>query len=304
MKTSKSKMIQTVLLFILGLILICLGGDRLVDAAVAIAKKLGIPEIVVGATIVSLGTTLPEILVSTTAAFDGSAAIAAGNACGSIICNTALIAGLTPTIRWRGIFFFAVLIGMNLYAYLTQKFNRPAGIVLILLFAVYAYLNIKKAGSEGEESENGEDGKKEGGPIWKHLLVLVVCAVLLYFGANLLVDNGILIAEALGVPERVIAVTFIALGTSLPELVTSLVSIIKGYGNVGLGNSFCNRRYSIGTIHGFDRHSACLACYGSAADTDSDSEEILQGAGNCITCHICGILCCFFYIIHMKALRL
>ena len=229
-------MIQTVLLFILGLILICLGGDRLVDA-----------EIVVGATIVSLGTTLPEILVSTTAAFDGSAAIAAGNAFGSIICNTALIAGLTQTIRpskkieaaairWRGIFFFAVLIGMNLYAYLTQKFNRPAGIVLILLFAVYAYLNIKKAGSEGEESENGEDGKKEGGPIWKHLLVLVVCAVFLYFGANLLVDNGILIAEALGVPERVIAVTFIALGTSLPELVTSLVSIIKGYGNVGLGN--------------------------------------------------------------------
>ena len=246
-KERTSKMIQTVLLFILGLILICLGGDRLVDAAVAIAKKLGIPEIVVGATIVSLGTTLPEILVSTTAAFDGSAAIAAGNAFGSIICNTALIAGLTQTIRpskkieaaairWRGIFFFAVLIGMNLYAYLTQKFNRPAGIVLILLFAVYAYLNIKKAGSEGEESENGEDGKKEGGPIWKHLLVLVVCAVLLYFGANLLVDNGILIAEALGVPERVIAVTFIALGTSLPELVTSLVSIIKGYGIVGLGN--------------------------------------------------------------------
>lgn len=239
-------MIQTVLLFILGLILICLGGDRLVDAAVAIAKKLGIPQIVVGATIVSLGTTLPEVLVSTTAAFDGSAAIAAGNAFGSIICNTALIAGLTQTIRpskkieaaairWRGIFFFAVLIGMNLYAYLTQKFNRPAGVVLLLLFAVYAYLNIKRAGSEGEESEE-EDEKKESGPIWKHLLILVVCAVLLYFGANLLVDNGILIAEALGVPERVIAVTFIALGTSLPELVTSLVSIIKGYGNVGLGN--------------------------------------------------------------------
>lgn len=239
-------MIQTVLLFILGLILICLGGDRLVDAAVAIAKKLGIPQIVVGATIVSLGTTLPEILVSTTAAFDGSASIAAGNAFGSIICNTALIAGLTQTIRpskkieaaairWRGIFFFAVLIGMNLYAYLTEKFNRPAGVVLLLLFVVYAYLNIKRAGSEGEESEE-EDGKKESGPIWKHLLILVVCAVLLYFGANLLVDNGILIAEALGVPERVIAVTFIALGTSLPELVTSLVSIIKGYGNVGLGN--------------------------------------------------------------------
>ena len=92
-------MLVTVALFVLGLILICLGGDRLVDAAVAIARKIGIPQIVVGATIVSLGTTLPEILVSTTAAFDGSAAIAAGNAFGSIICNTALIAGLTQTIR-------------------------------------------------------------------------------------------------------------------------------------------------------------------------------------------------------------
>lgn len=92
-------MLSTILFFILGLVMICIAGDRLVDAAVAIANKLQIPQIVVGATIVSLGTTLPEILVSTTAAFDGSSAIAAGNAFGSIICNTALIAGLTQTIR-------------------------------------------------------------------------------------------------------------------------------------------------------------------------------------------------------------
>ena len=237
-------MIKIVILFITGLILICLGGDRLVDAAVAIAKKMGIPQIVVGATIVSIGTTLPEVLVSTTAAFDGSAAIATGNAFGSIICNTSLIAGLTQTIRpskkigaasirWRSIFFFAVL-AMNIYAYLTEQFNRPAGIVLLLLFAVYAYLNIRRAGAEGEGAEEG--AAEENVVVWKQLLILVVCAGLLYVGANLLVDNGILIAEALGVPERVIAVTFIALGTSLPEFVTSVVSIIKGYGNVGLGN--------------------------------------------------------------------
>lgn len=240
-------MIKAIILFIVGLILICLGGDRLVDAAVAIAKKMGIPQIVVGATIVSIGTTLPEVLVSTTAAFDGSAAIATGNAFGSIICNTALIAGLTQTIRpskkigaasvrWRSIFFFAVLLAMNIYAYLTEQFNRPAGIVLLLLFAVYAYLNIRRAGAEGEGTEEGEAEAEENIVVWKQLLILVVCAGLLYVGANLLVDNGILIAEALGVPERVIAVTFIALGTSLPELVTSVVSIIKGYGNVGLGN--------------------------------------------------------------------
>ena len=238
-------MLQATILFMVGLILICIGGDRLVDAAVAIARKLGIPQIVVGATIVSLGTTLPEVLVSTTAAFDGSAAIAAGNAFGSIICNTALIAGLTQTIRptkkvevssllWRSGFFFAVLIAMNVYGYVTGAYGRPVGIMLLLLFGLYAYLNIRRSGSEGEDSQ--EEGKDQEVSVPRQLLVLVICAGLLYLGANLLVDNGIFIANAIGVPERVIAVTFIALGTSLPELVTSIVSLIKGYGNVGLGN--------------------------------------------------------------------
>lgn len=238
-------MVKAVILFVAGLILICLGGDRLVDAAVAIAKKLGIPQIVVGATIVSLGTTLPEILVSTTAAFDGSAAIAAGNAFGSIICNTALIAGLTQTIRptkqvetaslsWRGIFFFVVLIGLNVCGLLTGAFKRPIGIVLLLLFIVYACLNVVRASAEGGSGEEKEDGKDTS--ILKQIIVLAVCAACLFVGANLLVDNGILIAEAIGVPERVIAVTFIALGTSLPELMTSVMSLVKGYGNVGLGN--------------------------------------------------------------------
>ncbi len=238
-------MVKVVILFVVGLILICLGGDRLVDAAVAIAKKLGIPQIVVGATIVSLGTTLPEILVSTTAAFNGSAAIAAGNAFGSIICNTALIAGLTQTIRptkqveasslsWRGIFFFIVLIALNICGFLTGAFGRPIGIILLLLFIVYAYLNVIRASSEGGDEEKKEDAKEISIPV--QIIILAVCAACLFVGANLLVDNGILIAEAVGVPERVIAVTFIALGTSLPELMTSVMSLIKGYGNVGLGN--------------------------------------------------------------------
>lgn len=237
-------MVKAVILFVVGLILICLGGDRLVDAAVAIAKKLGIPQIVVGATIVSLGTTLPEILVSTTAAFDGSAAIAAGNAFGSIICNTALIAGLTQTVRpskqveasalsWRSAFFFLTLVALNVCGYITGSFSRPVGVVLLLLFVVYACLTVVKAPSEGGSEEEKQD---ENTSIPLQLLILVVCAALLFVGANLLVDNGILIAEVVGVPERVIAVTFIALGTSLPELMTSIMSLVKGYGNVGLGN--------------------------------------------------------------------
>ena len=238
-------MLVTVALFVLGLILICLGGDRLVDAAVAIARKIGIPQIVVGATIVSLGTTLPEILVSTTAAFDGSAAIAAGNAFGSIICNTALIAGLTQTIRptkkvetkpllWRAGIFFGVIVVLDIVGFLRGEFGRLTGILLLAMFVVYAVLNIVRAGSEGGDEEENEAA--EEGSLLKQFIILAVCAALLYVGANLLVDNGILIAEAIGVPQRVIAVTFIALGTSLPELVTSIVSMIKGFSNVGFGN--------------------------------------------------------------------
>ena len=235
-------MVQAVILFIIGLVLICIGGDRLVDAAVAIAKKLGIPQIVVGATIVSIGTTLPEVLVSTTAAFKGSADICAGNAFGSIICNTALIAGLTQTIRptkkveadsfnWRTIFFMATILAMTAYGFVFGRFDRIVGIVLLLCFALYAFLSVRLSGGAQEEEQ-----KKEETNIPKQFVILAVCAVMLYFGAKLLVDNGILIAEGLHVPERVIAVTFIALGTSLPELVTSVMSLVKGYGNVGLGN--------------------------------------------------------------------
>lgn len=236
-------MVSTVLLFMLGLVLICIGGDRLVDAAVAIARKMRIPQIVVGATIVSLGTTLPEILVSTTAAFNGSAAIAAGNAFGSIICNTALIAGLSQTIRpakkvgasslaWRSAFFFLVAGAMEVYGLVKSNYDRPVGILLLVAFVLYACLNVRLSSDDDEEET--ESGEEVSIPI--QLLILAICAALLYVGANLLVDNGILIAQTLGVPERVIAVTFIALGTSLPELVTSLMSLIKGYGNVGLGN--------------------------------------------------------------------
>ena len=237
-------MLSTILFFILGLVMICIAGDRLVDAAAAIANKLQIPQIVVGATIVSLGTTLPEILVSTTAAFGGSSAIAAGNAFGSIICNTALIAGLTQTIRparqddsfsvaWRSCFFFLIIGAMAVYSRMKGIYDRPMGILLLTAFVIYACLSVRF--SLGENSQN-ETENAEDVSITVQLFILATCAALLYIGANLLVDNGILIARAIQIPERVIAVTFIALGTSLPELITSLMSLFKGYGNVGLGN--------------------------------------------------------------------
>lgn len=231
-----------IILFIVGLALICIAGDKLVDAAVVIAKKLGIPEIVVGATIVSIGTTLPEVLVSTTAAIQGSVEITAGNSLGSIICNTTLIAGLaqlikptkkvnTKSLGWRSIFFFVTMIAVNIVSYFTGGIRLVPGIVLLVAFVVYAILNVKYPGDDDDEGGEEKDGK-----VVKELIILFVCAGLLYVGAKLLVDNGVYLATEMGVPERVIAVTLIALGTSLPELMTSIISMIKGYGNVGLGN--------------------------------------------------------------------
>lgn len=232
-------MLITVLLFVAGLILIVRGGDKFVDAAVDIAKTLGVSELLIGATIVSIGTTLPEILVSTMSAVDGYGDIATGNAFGSIICNTAFIAGLTQLIRpsagidrsgllWRSVFFFlsaAVLFFIGLYY---GHYGFVTGLVLVLGFCLFSFINIR--------SDRGSPVSAGGGSAGGHLIVLAVCAAALFVGARLLVDNGIVIARYLGVPERVIAVTFIALGTSLPELVTAISALTKGRASVSLGN--------------------------------------------------------------------
>lgn len=214
----------------------------------AIAKRMGISEIIIGATIVSLGTTLPEILVSTTAGLEGSADIATGNAFGSIICNTAFIAGLTqlirPTtaidarsLRWRVLFFYAAGAVCLAFGLGMQHFGLAAGLILLAMFALYAWLTISIKGDSPEEdkpAENDDSGKQK--PIWQNILILIVTAAMLYVGAKLLVDKGIILAELAGIPERVIGVTFIALGTSLPELVTAITSLIKGHASVSIGN--------------------------------------------------------------------
>ena len=244
----------TIILFVFGLVLICIAGDKFVDAAVAIAKRLKIPQIVVGATIVSLGTTLPEILVSTTAAVGSaqSPEISVGNALGSVICNTALIAGvgqlMRPTERvkqksvgWRMLFFTATAVLLFVTVLLsparTDGFvgtvGRVVGVILVLGFCLYSFLSIKWKDSD-EVEELNEDEKVM--PLWAALILLVISAAALFAGAKLLVENGQVLARRLGVSERVIAVTMIALGTSLPELVTTITSAIKKQGDVGLGN--------------------------------------------------------------------
>ena len=296
-----------VLLFLVGLVLLIKGGDWFVDGATGIAHRFRIPELLIGATVVSIGTTLPEVMVSAASALSGHGEIAYGNAVGSVICNTSLIAALTVAVRpgrvdpkalrTPVIFFFLTAAFYAGVAYLTGYFSRAVGVVLLAVFLIYMVINVvqvmrmpKAAGSApGDASGNAresareeaaasraggsskgktavrpelraaeyeaaapvqdgpggsgqdaaaptQDPPKEPGGLAVFLAKLVAGAALIAVGADLLVDNGTLIAQALGVPESVIALTFVALGTSLPELVTAITSLIKGHGALSLGN--------------------------------------------------------------------
>ena len=238
-------MLLPVLLFAVGLVCLIKGGDWFVDGATGIARRFRLPELLIGATIVSIGTTLPEVMVSTTSAFGGHSEIAYGNAIGSVICNTALIAAVSmavrpgrvdpKTMRMPVAFFFAAAAFYAAIAYTTGEFTRPIGLLLLAMFVVYMAANILQMKNSPEES--GEEAEKEkSSSLLKELGLLVLGAALIAVGADLLVDNGTLIAQALGVPESVIALTFIALGTSLPELVTAITSLIKGHSDLSLGN--------------------------------------------------------------------
>ena len=236
-------MIIPVLLFALGLVLLVKGGDWFVDGATAIAQRLRVPELLIGATVVSIGTTLPEVMVSATSAVTGHGEIAYGNAIGSVICNTALIAALTTAIRPKAVdrkalatpvlFFFGTAVLYSLAAYLLGYFYRWVGFALLAVFAVYMIVIIRQ--SKQRAAAAAAEDTVEGS--WtKDIALLVIGAVLIALGAKLLVDNGTLIAQALGVPESVIALTFVALGTSLPELVTAITSLAKGHSALSLGN--------------------------------------------------------------------
>ena len=239
-------MLVPVLLFAVGLVCLIKGGDWFVDGATGIARRFRLPELLIGATVVSIGTTLPEVMVSTSAALSGHGEIAYGNAIGSVICNTALIAALTAAIRpgkvdraalkTPVIWFFLSAVVYAGVAYTTGYFSRPVGFVLLALFAAYMISTVRQMMKNPSAADAEDDGAAKEQPLWKELALLVVGAALIAVGARLLVDNGSLIAKALGVPESVIALTFVALGTSLPELVTAITSLVKGHSALSLGN--------------------------------------------------------------------
>ena len=251
-------MVVTVLLFLLGFVLLIKGGDWFVDGATGIAHHFHLPELLIGATVVSIGTTLPEVMVSSQAAIIGNSGISYGNAIGSIICNTSLIAALTiairpsavdrASLRFPSIFFFAVAALYAVCAYLFGEFTRAMGIALLVLFIFYMVTTVRMM--KKNPSESAEEEKVKERTLLQNFLFLVVGAVCIAFGANLLVNNGTLIAQALGVPDSVIGLTMVALGTSLPELITAITSLIKGHSALSLGNILGANIFNIVLVSG------------------------------------------------------
>lgn len=244
-----------ILLFAVGLVMLIKGGDWFVDGASGIARRFHLPELLIGATVVSIGTTLPEVMVPAQGAMAGSGGMAYGNAIGSIICNTSLIAALTIAIKpskaeRRALvlpvsFFFVAAAFYVFVAYFFGEFSRWVGITLLCVFVVYivsTLIQMKKTPSVEIDGISDNEDKTDSGQldnklsIVKDIIFLVIGAALIAVGANLLVNNGTAIAEALGVPDTVIALTFVALGTSLPELVTAITALVKGHGALSLGN--------------------------------------------------------------------
>ncbi len=268
----------TVLLFVIGLLCLIKGGDWFVDGASGLAHRLHIPELIIGATIVSIGTTLPEVMVSSTAAVQGNSGIAYGNAIGSVICNTALISALTIAIRpskvdpksFRTpvIFFFGAAALYCVGAYVFGRFERWMGVIMLVVFVAYMLLTIYNGKKHPDEVEADDDEGAKDLPLWKELVALVVGAALIAVGARLLVDNGTLIAEALGVPDSVIAVTFVALGTSLPELVTAVTALAKGHSALSLGNIVGANLFNLVLVTG---------CATALRPFDVPAEKLLMG---------------------------
>ena len=237
---------------VLGFLFLIKGGDWFVDAATGIAKRFHLPELLIGATVVSIGTTLPEVMTSAIGAASGSSAVAYGNAIGSIICNTSLIAALTIAIKpakadkksliFPVCFFFGAMAFYAFNAYVFGKFDLWMGIVLLLGFVVYMVMNVinmKKNPAEEEHEENleiSEENENAKGGLVKDVVMLVVSAAVIAVGAKLLVEGATKVAHDLGVPETIISLTIVALGTSLPELVTAITALMKGYGALSLGN--------------------------------------------------------------------
>ena len=258
-------MTVVIILFLVGFILISKGADIFIDCTVKIGKKTGISELILGATIVSFATTLPELTVSVFASIDNHTTMSLGNAVGSIICNTGLILGLVALISpfkvdkkmfsSKSIILLVSVISLITLG-INGSINRIDGILLLGLLSIYMYSNIKSVSNQSKSNEklelnycgNKKSSKQENLKIG---LLFILGLIMMVVGSRLLVDNGVKIADFIGIPQGIVSLTVIALGTSLPELVSSLTAIKKKHHGISVGNILGANILNISSVIGF-----------------------------------------------------
>ena len=239
-------------LLILGLVFLIFGGDLLVRSAVSFAEKFGVSSFLIGVTVVSFGTSIPELMVSIQAAMDQAADIAIGNVLGSNIANIALVLGVSVVIRPLSVTtntyklsWWVMLISSLLFILflLDNVITKMEGLLLIAGLFCFIFFSIKR-NIPNEESIISKINIQTG------ILFFVLGAIGLYFGSELFVESAISIASFFNVPKFVIGITVVALGTSLPELVTSIVALMKGQNNISLGNLIGSNIFNVFAVLG------------------------------------------------------
>lgn len=249
-------MILNILFIVIGIVLVLWGADRLTDGAVAVAEKMKMPQIVIGLTIVAMGTSMPEFCVSLISALKGTSDLAVGNIVGSNIFNTLLIVGVSAlvapmsimktTVR-KDIPFALVASALLLIMCLDGDISRIDAAILFVMFLIFMYITLRGAKAQGTDLEEKE---KKSMATWLSVVWILVGLACLIGGSNLFVDGATAVATKLGVSEAVIGLTIVAGGTSLPELATSVVSARKGNSGIAIGNVLGSNVFNILAILG------------------------------------------------------
>ena len=253
-------MLLNILFIVVGIVLVLWGADRLTDGAVAVAEKMKMPQIVIGLTIVAMGTSMPEFCVSFISALKGTSDLAVGNIVGSNIFNALLIVGVSAlvapmtimetTVR-KDIPFALVASALLLIMCLDGDISRLDAGILFVMFLIFMYMTLKGAKKKGADAEEAIEceGKKPMAT-WLSVVWILVGLLCLIGGSNLFVEGATAVATNLGVSEAVIGLTIVAGGTSLPELATSVVSARKGNSGIAIGNVLGSNVFNILAILG------------------------------------------------------
>ena len=245
---------------ILGFVLLVVGGEYLVRASVGLSFKLNLSKMVIGLTVVSFATSVPELLVSLNAALQGAPAIAINNVIGSNIANIGLVLGITAIcttievdqsfykFNWPALIVFSLLI----YYFLQNDHQLTSieGWVLFVALLVFIFLLLKKSRSSSDQASDTTIDALSKVSYFKIFVWLTIGGVALYFGAKWLVDGAVVVAEKMGVSEAVISVSLVAVGTSIPELAASIIAVIKKEKAISLGNLIGSNIFNIGSVLG------------------------------------------------------